>query len=370
MKQIKFIVIVLIIIVAQNAFTQNLLNEPESVTWDHINQRWLVSNYASGEIVAIDTTGEQTLFTGLLSSTVGLKVHEDRLYAASSDGIVIFELDTGFVVGLIYIPEASLLNDIDFDAQGNLFVTDYWDNNIFKVNVETLTYELFIDYGIIAPNGIIFDAEFNRMIVCGHNGTTSIMHSFDVETAESELLLYPNIYSLDGLARDSQGNIYVSSWHTDAVYRFDGNNINNNITLAADGFIDPADIYINPSNNILAVPNFYADSVSFVQLDPPVSANDEPIPVVNANLSNYPNPFNPSTTISFQLNTESIEHTEIVIYNLRGQRIRQFSIFKNQSSIVWDGKNQADKPVSSGIYYAVLTQDGKIIASNKMLLMK
>ena len=346
------------------------MNQPESVTWDHVNEQWLVSNYASGEIVAIDTTGEQSIFSELLSSTVGLKVHDDNLYAASSDGVAMFDLANGSHIGLVEIPEASLLNDIDFDSLGNLFVSDYWGNQIFKVDTELLSYELFIDYGIIAPNGMIFDEEFNRMIVCGHNGTSSMIHSFDVETAETELLLYPNIYSLDGLARDIQGNIYISSWHTDTVYKFEGNNINNNFEVAASGFIDPADISIHPTNNILAVPNFYGNSVSYVQLEMPVSVHDESIPFIASQLNNYPNPFNPSTTITFSLNTENNDKTELVIYNMKGQIIRQYSLFNDQSSIVWNGTNQNNQSVSSGIYYAILKQNGEIKAAKKMILLK
>jgi len=371
MKITRLFIFFLIIIIAQKVIAQNYLNQPESVTWDHINQQWLVSNYASGEIVAIDTTGEQAIFTGLLSSTVGLKIHEDRLYAASSDGIVIFELDTGFVVGLVSIPEASLLNDMDFDTQGNLFVSDYWGNQIFKVDVEQFTYELFIDYGIIAPNGMIFDVEFNRMIVCGHNGNTSVLHSFDVITAETELLLYPSIYSLDGLARDAQGNIYVSSWHTDAVYKFEGNNINNNITMAASGFTDPADIFINPENNILAVPNFYADSVSFVQLEvPSISQENSIIPVIYT-LTNYPNPFNPTTTITFSIHTDNIENTELFIYNIKGQKVKEFDVILNgaeSSSIVWNGTNQNNQLVSSGLYYYKLNVPNSLV--KKMIMLK
>ena len=66
-----------------------------------------------------------------------------------------------------------------------------------------------------------------------------------------------------------------------------------------------------------------------------VKVEDENIQssIFNLQLSNYPNPFNPSTTISFQLNTENTENTEINIYNIKGQKIRQYSIFNNQSSI-------------------------------------
>lgn len=57
-------------------------------------------------------------------------------------------------------------------------------------------------------------------------------------------------------------------------------------------------------------------------------------------LGNYPNPFNPSTTIYFNLTTENTENTELDIFNLKGQIVRQFSIFKFQSSIIWDGTDK------------------------------
>ncbi len=355
-------------------FSQNLLNQPESVEWDHIHNQWLVSNHATGEIVAIDSVGEQTIYSDILSSTRGLKVRGNKLYAVSNDVVVIFDLINSIVESLVFVPGAVLLNDLDFDLQGNLFVSDYWDNKIYKIDVEQLTYELFIDYGIIAPNGLIFDEEFNRMLVCGHNGNIAVIHSFDVDTAETELLLYPNFYSLDGFARDMQGDIYISSWHTDVVYKFDGNNINNNVEVTASGFNDPADIFINPYNNILAVPNFSENTVTFVQLEIPSSNEENNLPVHEYAMKNYPNPFNPNTNISFELTLENRNPVKIEIFNLKGQKIRSYSIqFSNQSpinSIIWNGNDQSGRSVSSGIYYAVLKQDGKKLASTKMILMK
>jgi hypothetical protein len=86
-------------------------------------------------------------------------------------------------------------------------------------------------------------------------------------------------------------------------------------------------------------------------------------------VSNYPNPFNPSTTISFSLISESTENTELIIYNLKGQEIRQYSIFNNQSSIIWDGKDDNGNNVSSGIYLYKITS-GNFTSTKKMILMK
>ena len=99
-----------------------------------------------------------------------------------------------------------------------------------------------------------------------------------------------------------------------------------------------------------------------------VSAEAQLIPT-EIKLTNYPNPFNPSTTISFSLTTEFTENTELVIYNLKGQKIRHFSIFNSQFSIVWDGTDQTGKPVSSGIYFIKMKTDTQT-ASSKMLLIK
>ncbi len=84
---------------------------------------------------------------------------------------------------------------------------------------------------------------------------------------------------------------------------------------------------------------------------------------------NYPNPFNSQTTISFLLNTENTENTELNIYNIKGQQIKQYSIFNDQSSISWDGTDENNKQVSSGIYFYKMSIGG-FSSVKKMILMK
>jgi len=86
-------------------------------------------------------------------------------------------------------------------------------------------------------------------------------------------------------------------------------------------------------------------------------------------IGNHPNPFNPSTTISFSLNPEDSQNAKLEIYNLKGQRIKQFSIFNAQSSVIWDGTDETDKSVSSGVYFYKLLAGDKIF-TRKMLMMK
>lgn len=99
--------------------------------------------------------------------------------------------------------------------------------------------------------------------------------------------------------------------------------------------------------------------------------------VTGYNLLNYPNPFNPTTTISFST-TEGTEDTEIEIYNIKGQRIvtlsdpsKTDSIEGRQTqSVIWNGVDQQNNPVSSGVYFATLRSGKKVLDSKKMLLLK
>ena len=95
-------------------------------------------------------------------------------------------------------------------------------------------------------------------------------------------------------------------------------------------------------------------------------------PIIN--FMNYPNPFNPSTTISFNLTAKDAENAKIEIYNLKGQKVKTFSHLQINTSpnqqIVWNGTDDSDKPVTSGIYLYKLKVNGKILASRKMILMK
>ena len=103
---------------------------------------------------------------------------------------------------------------------------------------------------------------------------------------------------------------------------------------------------------------------------PYVSSANNTIQMV-AMLNNYPNPFNPTTTISFDLTAEDAENAELVIYNLKGQKVRTLineQLPAGSYTIEWDGKNEKGE-ISSGIYFYKLKAGDKTF-TRKMLLIK
>ncbi len=92
---------------------------------------------------------------------------------------------------------------------------------------------------------------------------------------------------------------------------------------------------------------------------------------------NYPNPFNPATTIPFQV--RSLEfgvgrpvHTSLTIYNLTGQKVRVLldeEMIPGDYQAIWDGKDDNDKKVSSGIYFYRF-KAGDNSETKKMIMLK
>lgn len=86
---------------------------------------------------------------------------------------------------------------------------------------------------------------------------------------------------------------------------------------------------------------------------------------------NTPNPFNPTTTIAFDL--PQAADVSIDIYDVSGQRIHNL-LSRTEAGgtheVTWDGRNSAGSPLPSGIYFYRLIVDGRMVATKKMILLK
>ena len=132
-------------------------------------------------------------------------------------------------------------------------------------------------------------------------------------------------------------------------------------------------LYFSVEDNSLCAP--YPSCVSDVIGEQDIS-NCSPVMEIDKNVPNkfsigaYPNPFNPTTTIAYNL-TENAS-VQIDIYNLKGRHIKMLSnSWKNTgyNSVKWNAKNDGGQQVPSGLYFYVVKVD-KEIYRNKLLLLK
>ena len=119
-------------------------------------------------------------------------------------------------------------------------------------------------------------------------------------------------------------------------------------------------------------PGWTLDNILVVRgLSSVVANNDETVtPIVSALYPNFPNPFNPSTTISYSI--ASPMPVKIEIFNMRGQRVSTLvngAQPAGDHSVVWNGMDISGNRVSSAVYFYRMTS-GKYSATKKMVLSK
>ena len=124
-----------------------------------------------------------------------------------------------------------------------------------------------------------------------------------------------------------------------------------------------------------------------IRFEGDVSEYEDIAPIVKSGLlGNFPNPFNPETTISFTVGnvfsrSENIDnafiqsvsvHVSIDIYNIRGQRVKRLleGFYERGShTVVWDGRDDNGRELGSGVYFYRMVA-GDVVETRRMVLLK
>ena len=126
-----------------------------------------------------------------------------------------------------------------------------------------------------------------------------------------------------------------------------------------------SDTYIEDNKLKSKISNFGSYAVFYNEYQETLSFPDEYIL-----MQNHPNPFNPETMINFYIPEDN--YVEVNIYSIKGEKVK--TIYKGEldsgyQSIRWNGKNDSDISLSSGIYIISLNYDDRTINS-KMVKLK
>lgn len=131
----------------------------------------------------------------------------------------------------------------------------------------------------------------------------------------------------------------------------------------------------NPSGSMPDMGAWESPLALPVGIQPPYAGE---LPIAYALDRSYPNPFNPSTTIAYQVPRQS--DVRIEIYNMLGQRVRTLLNDRKKPGsyqVIWDGRNDSSAQVGSGVYlYRMIAMDPstgsgqRFVQTRKMILLK
>ena len=369
MEKIKLAFLILTFLSLSSLTYSQALDQPESMVYDAVNDRYLISNMPSGDILARANDGTLTYFNqGASESIRGITILGGYLYCAGNEGVIVFNLSTDTYVETFTITGAQWINDICADANNFLYVTDA--DKIYKVNSDGGASSLFTDQ-VEGSNGIIYDPANDRLLVTEDIASDGVNPSYGRISAISmdgstltPMVDVPGQW-LDGIAIDSEGNYYVGSWETGIIYQYPPTLDGTPVDLVT-GITGAADFCFNPVANELGIPLMDDNDIMFFSLGDPVGVEDiVNVPVTFTLRQNYPNPFNPSTTISYSIPERS--NVSIKVYDMLGEEVATIENGIRNAGTYNLNFNAAELP--SGIYFYTLKVN-EFQQTRKMMLLK
>jgi flagellar hook assembly protein FlgD len=181
---------------------------------------------------------------------------------------------------------------------------------------------------------------------------------------------------------ETQGADIFVSWDVPANRALSHYKVYRNLVVVADDIAETS--YLDPdvpngtyTYNIRAV--YSGDHQSALSVDAviehvQVNSNEVLIPANTELTGNYPNPFNPETTISYSIKEDS--RVSLFIYNIKGQKVRSLingPIQTGYHTVTWNGKNDNGENVSSGIYFSIfdaVNNEKDYTSVKKIILLK
>ena len=338
------------------------------------------TSYDNGLSIAIDAN-ENSYVTGYFSGSATFGTTTLTSSSEYYSDIFVAKLDNNS--NWLWVKQAGGTdNDFGYgiavDANGNSYITGGFKESA-TFGTTTLTSSGYYDYDIFVTkldidgnwlwakqaggtgdegsNSIAVDANGNSYITSGFEesvnfGTTTLTSSgyLDIFVAKIDhngnwLWAKQAGGAIDdcgyGIALDANGNSYVTGFFMESA-NF------GTTTLTSSG---DRDIFVAKLGevNSISIP----DIISFSGIR-----------------SIYPNPFNPLTTIDYEISMPA--DVKIEVYNNRGQLVRNFILgYKEQGSykLTWEGEDNNGCLCSSGIYY-IRMQAGKEIYIKKAVLLK
>lgn len=248
---------------------QNLLNSPETIVYDSLNDRYLVSNMSSTYITQIDHTGNYTVFTSAVYRPYGMTIVGNTLYVGADrgarGGIFGFDLTTADeVFSLLSTNWYWSINGVTADTSGNLYFACTGESRIYKVRLSDRSYSVLVDGAVSLPNAVYYDARLNRLLATSNVWWTPV-YAIDLSTGGvSPVTTFTGQFS--GIAEDMQHNYYIAFFAQNNVYRLDST-LSGEPQLIATGQAGPEGICFDRLHSTLCVPNLLANSVSFIPLD-------------------------------------------------------------------------------------------------------
>ncbi len=256
--------------------TPQMFLTPESVQYDRQRDVLYVTNFdaeyaqkseLTGYISKLSLSGEviELRWVEGLHAPAGLRLHGDRLWVAERRNLTEIDIGTGEIVGRYPIPDVDFPNDLDVDADGNVYITDtrtgsHIDSRIYRY--KDGEFEVWLDGPeIVRANGVYI---YGDTLLVGNTGDGKLKAvSLRDKTVTDIVCLGAGV--VDGIRVDNHGNFLVSHWEGQTYVVTPDGEVVEILDTLYDG-VNSADFEYIGERNLLIIPTFLDNRVRAYRL--------------------------------------------------------------------------------------------------------
>jgi hypothetical protein len=268
-----------------NALPSRPFDAPDQCVWHAPSRTWFVSNLGGGISLAKDGYGWLTrldengkvidpFWIGLaerMHAPSGMVATDRYLYVCDREGVHEIDIAGRKISNFFPIPQGQFINDITMADNGDLYVSDFFANRIYRLPRESRVAEVWLETNRLeAPDGLYMDA--GKLIVASWGvlsepGTFNTskkgdLLKIDLKTKKIEMLSR-EVGNLEGITM-AEDFYYVTDWAAGKLLKIHAET--GKVTELLTGLRNPTDPDYAPELGVVAFPQHTGDQVLFIQV--------------------------------------------------------------------------------------------------------
>ncbi|SNR43622.1 hypothetical protein SAMN06265371_10321 [Lutibacter agarilyticus] len=284
-KVVFLFVFLLNILSIQAQYDNYKYDAPDQVVWHASSKTWFVSNLgggislekdSNGWISRIDQKGNfiAPFWIGKeegMHAPSGMTITDDYLYVVDRDGVYQIDIANQKIETFIEIPDGEFLNDIVRAENGDLYISDFFGNKIYKIVANSKEVKVWLKTDRLeAPDGLYIDqgslivASWGVLSKAGTFETSKLGDILNINLKTKKITaLAKEVGNLEGITK--AGNYYyITDWASGKLLK-----VNSKKGSAIDfiiGLNHPTDPDFSEELQILAFPQHGTNQVLFIKL--------------------------------------------------------------------------------------------------------
>lgn len=259
------------------AATPTAFDAPESVIWHEGSRSWFVSNLGGGVslekdgygwITRLDKSGRVNTprWVAGLDAPTGMASIDDKLYVGDRGVVVVIDIPTATIVRKIEMPGSEFVNDVAASPDGSLYVSDFFKNQIYRIDVQhrvevfVSSAELDFPNGLWVDRGKLYVGTWGAIVDKATFATSRLGTIKAVDLRNRKISAIGGgapIGNFDGIARHGAGT-FATDWTGGRLLHIsDRGEVKELLT----GFKQFADLGFDPKRQMFVIPEMSRDRV-------------------------------------------------------------------------------------------------------------